>query len=181
MNMNDYLKLAAKMDQHMQQLAEKSVTDPNQILDRMMGYVPDLHQIWTGTSDQQLMELSRQFPGFYRYAVIIEEASEVERKKASRFYDNLPKFSEPHQKMMSSLLTDAATLERGYQAMLGSANSLTQAPSLNEMNTLRQSWLADTEYFKVSLITHGTDAKAMEVVGVVLQRLVGRVEQLSSN
>ena len=33
-----------------------------------MGYVPDLHKIWIGTSDQQLMALSNEFPGFYRYA-----------------------------------------------------------------------------------------------------------------
>jgi len=40
-----------------------------------MGYVPDLHKIWVGTSDQQLMALSNEFPGFYRYALIMEEAS----------------------------------------------------------------------------------------------------------
>jgi len=38
-----------------------------------MGYVPDLHKIWVGTSDQQLMALSNEFPGFYRYALIMEE------------------------------------------------------------------------------------------------------------
>ena len=30
------------------------------------------------------MALSREFPGFYRYALIMEEASEAERNKASR-------------------------------------------------------------------------------------------------
>jgi hypothetical protein len=29
-----------------------------------MGYVPDLHKIWVGTSDQQLMALSNEFPEF---------------------------------------------------------------------------------------------------------------------
>ena len=51
-----------------------------------MGYVPDLHKIWVGTSDQQFMALSNEFPGFYRYALIMEEASEAERNKASRPY-----------------------------------------------------------------------------------------------
>ena len=36
-----------------------------------MGYVPDLHKILVGTSDQQLMALSNEFPGFYRYALIM--------------------------------------------------------------------------------------------------------------
>ena len=48
--------------------------------------MPDLHKIWVGTSDQQLMALSNEFPGFYRYALIMEEASEAERNKASRPY-----------------------------------------------------------------------------------------------
>jgi hypothetical protein len=32
-------------------------------------------KIWVGTSDQQLMALSNEFPGFYRHALIMEEAS----------------------------------------------------------------------------------------------------------
>lgn len=59
-----------------------------------MGYVPDLHKIWVGTSDQQLMALSNEFPGFYRYALIMEEASEAERNKASPPYDGMAGFSE---------------------------------------------------------------------------------------
>ena len=59
------------------------------VINRMMGYVPDLHRIWVNTSDQQLMALSREFPGFYRYARIMEEASDAERNKASRPYDGM--------------------------------------------------------------------------------------------
>ena len=59
--------------------------------------MPDLHKIWVGTSDQQLMALSNEFPGFYRYALIMEEASEAERNKASRPYDGMAGFSEEHK------------------------------------------------------------------------------------
>ena len=54
-----------------------------------MGYVPDLHKIWVGTSDQQLMALSNEFPGFYRYALIMEEASESERMSIFLIRKNL--------------------------------------------------------------------------------------------
>ena len=54
-----------------------------------MGYVPDLHKIWVGTSDQQLMTLSNEFPGFYRYALIMEEASEAERNNRDGFKNSL--------------------------------------------------------------------------------------------
>ena len=87
-----------------------------------MGYVPDLHKIWVGTSDQQLMALSNEFPGFYRYALIMEEASEAERNKASRPYDGMAGFSEEHKQRAAQLLVTAANLERGYQAFRGSGN-----------------------------------------------------------
>jgi len=35
------------------------------------------------------MALSNEFPRFYRYALIMEEASEAERNKASRPYDGM--------------------------------------------------------------------------------------------
>jgi hypothetical protein len=76
-----------------------------------MGYVPDLHKIWVGTSDQQLMALSNEFPGFYRYALIMEEASEAERNKASRPYDGMAGFFEEHKQRAAQLLVTAANLE----------------------------------------------------------------------
>ena len=108
--MNEFRRLAAKIDQHMQQLAAQGVSEAHAIINRMMGYGPDLHRIWVGTSDQQLMALSREFPGFYRYARIMEEASEAERRKASRPYDGMAEFSEQHKQMGAQLLTTAATL-----------------------------------------------------------------------
>ena len=39
----------------MQQLSAQGVNDAHAIIDRMMGYVPDLHKIWVGTSDDQLI------------------------------------------------------------------------------------------------------------------------------
>ena len=75
MTMNDFRRLAAKIDQHMQQLAAEGVREPDAIMTRMIGYVPELHNIWVGASDQQLIALSRDFPGFYRFAGIMEKRS----------------------------------------------------------------------------------------------------------
>lgn len=52
MTMLDFRRMAAKMDQHMQQLDAQGVTEPHQVINRMMGYAPELHQIWTGTTDK---------------------------------------------------------------------------------------------------------------------------------
>ena len=78
-----------------QQLSAQGVNDAHAIINRMMGYVPDLHKIWVGTSDDQLIALSNEFPGFYRYALIMEEASEAERNKASRPMTAWPIFRTP--------------------------------------------------------------------------------------
>ncbi len=63
------------------------------------------HLIWVGTADQQLMALSREFPGFYRYAILMEAASEAERKKVSRPYDGMAEFSEQYKQRGAQRLT----------------------------------------------------------------------------
>ena len=103
----------------MQQLSAQGTNDAPAIFNRMMGYVPELHYIWVGTSDDQLIALSNKFPGFYRYALIMEEAFETERNKPSRPYDGMAQFSEQHKQLAAQLLATAATLEHGYQAFLG--------------------------------------------------------------
>ncbi|MBW5812780.1 hypothetical protein H0I54_13465 [Yersinia kristensenii] len=86
MTMADFRRMAAKMDQHMQQLDAQGVTEPHPIINRMMGYTPELHQIWTDTTDKELIALTQEYPGFYRYALIMETAFEQESQKSSRSY-----------------------------------------------------------------------------------------------
>lgn len=179
MSMNEFRRLAAKIDQHMQQLAAQGVGDAHAIINRMMGYVPDLHKIWVDSSDQQLIALSHEFPGFYRYALIMEEAFEAERNKASRPYDGLIEFSEEHKQRVGQLLTTAATLERGFRAFHGSGGPQMFQPQLSEFNMMHRQWLADLEHFKISLRTQGVNPKAIEYVNEAFGRLVERIKPLA--
>ena len=179
MSMNEFRRLAAKIDQHMQQLATQGVSEAHAIINRMMGYVPDLHRIWVGTSDQQLMALSDEFPGFYRYAHIMEEASEAERNKASRAYDGMAEFSEQHKQMGAQLLTTAATLERGYQAFRASGNLQVFQTNINELGQLHRQWLADLDDFKSSLRAQGAEPKVLEYVNEAFGRLAERIRKLA--
>ena len=179
MSMNEFRQLAANMDQHMQQLSAQGVNDAHAIINRMMGYVPDLHKIWVGTSDDQLIALSSEFPRFYRYALIMEEASEAERSKASRPYDGMAKLSEQHKLLGAQLLSTAATLERGYQAFLGSGKLQVFQPQVNEMDKLHRQWLSDLESFKSSLRAQGTEPKALEYVDEAFGRLAERINKLA--
>jgi hypothetical protein len=175
--MNEFRLLAAKIDQHMQQLFAQGVNEDHAIISRMMGYVPDLHKIWIGSTDQQLLALSQEFPGFYRYALIMEEASEAERNKASRPYDDLAEFSEEHKQRVVELLSAAATIERGYNALHGHGNTETVQQKVNELSQLYEQWLVDLGGFKDSLRAQGAGSKTLEYVNEAFERLVMSIEQ----
>ncbi|MCB1919595.1 MAG: transposase [Candidatus Competibacteraceae bacterium] len=177
--MSEFRRLAAKMDQHMQQLAAQGVHDAPAILHRMMGYAPDLHRIWTGTTDDQLLALSHEFPGFYRYARIMEAAFEAERQKGSRPYDDLAPLSEPYKQQGADLLITAATLERGYQALLESGNRQAAQAQVREMNQCYQQWLSDLERFKSALQAQGAEPKALEYVNEAFGHIAERIKQLA--
>ena len=97
MSMEDYRRMAAKIDHHMRQLAAEGATEAHVILHRMMGYMPHLQKIWHGATDLEFRALSDEFPGFYRFAFIMEEAVEGERRKISPLYDGMQELSEPHK------------------------------------------------------------------------------------
>ena len=179
MSMTEFRGLATKIEQHMQQLAAKNINEPHLVIHHMMGYVTDLHKIWVGTSDEQLMALSREFPNFYRYAFMMEEAAEAEHHKASRSYDGMARFSEPHKVMATQLLTTAATLERGYQAFIGCGNLKFFQPQLDEMNGLYRQWLVDLEKFKASLRAFGADPKMLAYVNEAFGQIAERLKKLA--
>ena len=174
--MDEFRRLAAKIDQHMQQLSAQGVNDAPAIINRMMGYTPDLHKIWVGTSDDQLIALSNEFPGFYRYARIMEDGFEAERSKASRPYDGASPFSEQHKQMAVKLMTTAATLERGYQAFLGTGNLQVFQPQVKEMDKQHRQWLSDLERLRSSLHAQGVETRALEYVDEAFGRLAERIK-----
>ena len=179
MSMSEFRQLAARIDQQMQQLSAEGVSEAPAVIHRMMGHVPALHRIWVGTSDQQLMALSREFPGFYRYARLMEEASEAERNKASRPYDGMAEFSEQHKHMGTQLLTMAATLEQGYQALRAGGHPHVFQPHLNELGRLHRQWLSDLDDFKQSLRAQGAEPKVLDYVNEAFGHLAERIQQLA--
>ena len=179
MSLDGYRQLAAKMDQQMQQLSDQGVNDAYAIINRMMAFVPDLHKIWVGTSDDQLAALSNEFPGFYRYAIMMEDASKIELNKASRPYDGMAQFSEQHKQQATQLLVTAATLERSYQELFGNNNLQAVQPQVIELDKLHRQWLSDLESFKKSLRAQGAESKALEYVNEAFGHLVERIKKLA--
>ena len=180
MPVNELRRMAVKMDQHIQQLAAQGINDPHVIIDRMVGYLPDLHKIWVETSSDQLRALCDEFPGFYRYALAMEDASQAERERPSRPYDEMVEFSEMHKQLAAQLLATAATLERAYQAMGGGGKVHVVELPVNELAQMHRQWLADLERFKISLRTQGVQPKVLEMVNEGYERLAKRTEAIST-
>ena len=109
----------------------------------------------------------------------MEEASEAERNKVSRPYDGMAPFSEQHKQLAAQLLATAATLERGYQAFLGSGNLQVVQSQVNEMDKLHQQWLSDLESFKSSLRAQGAEPMALEYVNEAFGCLAERIKKLA--
>lgn len=127
------------------------------------------------------MALAREFPGFHRYALLMQEAFEAERSKASRPYDGMAQLSEPHRQRAARLLATAATLERGYQAFLGSGSLPVFQPQVREMDKLRQEWLADLDSFKTALRAQGAQALTLAYVEDAFGRLAERIRTLAAS
>ena len=99
--------------------------------------------------------------------------------KVSRPYDGMAPFSEQHKQLATQLLATAATLERGYQAFLGSGNLQVVQSQVNEMDKLHQQWLSDLESFKSSLRAQGAEPMALEYVNEAFGRLAERIKKLA--
>jgi len=158
--MDEVRRLAAKIDQHMRQLAAPGVSETQAIINRMVGYVRTCTLFGVGTSDQHLVALSTEFPGFYRYALLMEEAS--------RPYDSMSEFSEEHKQRAAQLLATAATLERIFQNQV------------NELGGLHRQWRCDLDRFKSSLREHSVEPKALEYVNEAIEPLAERIRQLAA-
>ncbi|HPF60343.1 MAG TPA: transposase, partial [Candidatus Competibacteraceae bacterium] len=77
------------------------------------------------------------------------------------------------------LLTTAATLERGYQALRGSGHRQGVQHQIREMDTLHQQWLSDLESFKSILRAQGAEPRALEYVSEAFGHLAERIKQLA--
>ena len=114
---NEENRLAAAIDLRVRQLEAMGLGGAA-LLERMVGYVLDLQRLWSTTSDESLALLCREYPGLYRYGMLMEEAAKAESLKATTSYGHLPELPASVKATVAQLLTEGATLERGFQTVL---------------------------------------------------------------
>ena len=162
------------MDLRIQQLNAEGVHGLAAI-ERMVGHLPDLRRIWVGTSDHQLATLCNDFPGFSRYASLMEEAADAERRKASRPYDDVSELHDSLKDAMAALLVTAATLERSYQEALDADKSPEWRLQMNELNKLHRKWVADLEHFTSVLKRSDVPKKTVDIFVDAFEPMAKRI------
>ena len=121
--------------------------------------------------------LCREYPGFYRYAALMEDAVEAEHQKPTRPYDDQPELPNALKEYLSALLSTSAKIERDYQAVLDAADAA--APALIEpLIELRADWEADLRRFKATLQPAGVPQKSREIILPALDRIARRIVEL---
>lgn len=179
MTMQDFRRMAAAMDQRARQLMKEGVTG-RELIHRMVGHMPDLQRIWVGANDQQLATLCEDYPGFYRYASLMEEGAEAERANPRQKYLGLPELNDALKPLFAALLTDAATLERGYQAIIDAANKPGSRNSIDELRRRHRNWLSDRERFLLALKEADAPKLVLEVVDPALDEIANRIAKLKN-
>ena len=175
----DHRQLAAAMDLRMRQLTEEGVAR-SAIIDRMTAYVVDLGKIWNSTTDDQLAALCREYPGFYTYATLMEEAAAAERQKPARPCDDLPALPEALKQQLSSLLSSAAKLERDYQSVLDAAGPSAPTSWRLPLSQLHAQWQADVTRFKAAIQDANLPQPSRDMLLPILERMAQRIGELEA-
>jgi len=175
--MKDFRRMAAAMDERVRQLTDDGVMG-GELLHRMVGHLPDLQRIWTGTNDQQLATLCQDYPGFYRYASLMEEAAEAERANPREKFRDLPELDDSLKPLLAALLTDAATLERGYQSLIDDRNRPGLRRLTDELHETHSDWLAKRERFILTLKATDAPKIVLDMVNPALDQMADRITQL---
>ncbi len=174
--MTNFRSMAAAMDQRVRQLAAKGVSG-SELLYQMVGHLPDLQKIWDGTNDRQLATLCEDYPGFYQYASLMEEAAEAERANPTQAsYKSLPQLDDALKSKLTELLTGAATLERRCQS-LSTAKGDSQVER-DELGQLHEIWLLNREDFIQALGEANLPKAVSEFAVPALEQIEERISKL---
>ena len=171
--MPDARRRAAAIDLRVRQLEAQGISG-RALVDHMLGHMRDLQRIYDTVSDRALLDLCRRFPGFRRYASLMEAMSEKNQEMiatGTHPYADLPELPEPLKTSLTRLLRGGVKLEREFQAAVD-AGRADQAGQLTA--TMRQ-WAGDLERlvheFRSSNVPLRTQALVQQIVKAMAERI----------
>lgn len=171
--MPDASQIAAAINLWVRQLETQGITGIA-LANHMIGHMRELHRIYNTTSDRTLRDLCRRFPGFERYARLMEEVSEQNQAMVAAGthpYGDLPELPEPLKASFLRVMGAAAELEREFQAAVDGE----RGDEAERLTTMRRRWADDlqnlVQEFRSSDLPLRTQALVQQVVKAVAERI----------
>jgi hypothetical protein len=120
----EWREIAAGIDERVRQLAAQGVSD-SALVDQMVGYMQPLQRLWNGTTDDELDELLTAYPGFVRYATLMEELSERLRSGAGvpDHIQKLDQYSDSIKAAIESALGAGTEFKQALQVLIDAAGT----------------------------------------------------------
>lgn len=174
---NEEHRIAAAIDQRVRQLEAMGIGGAD-LLERMVGHILDLQRLWSTMSDESLALLCREYPGLYRYGMLMEEAAEAESKQATTPYGHLPALPTSVKATVAQLLTDGATLERGFQTVLNTHGQHDMWVEKEVLEGHHQQWTAQLAGLSGELRTANVPDESHAMLMRVFEPMAQRINHL---
>lgn len=174
--MIDVSRIATAINLRVRQLEAQGITGIA-LANHMIGHMQDLHDIYSAASDRTLRDLCDRFPGFERYARIMEEVSEQNQAmmaSGSHPHGNLPELPEPLKAKLVHVLRAAAELECEAQAVVDDC----QSDPAEWLTELRQRWADDLGRLVSEFQSSDLPLEAHALVQQVLKATAERIQTL---
>lgn len=170
-------RIAAAIDLRMRQLDKQGIQGAA-ALEHMLGYMHDLQNIYDTASDKELTDLCRQYPGFYRYAELMEAMSENNQhmvEAGTHPYGDLPELPEKLKRSLATLMGSAADLERAFQSAMDSGDFARHA---DRLENLKRQWGADLQCLVEMFCSADVPPQGQIVVQSALKAMAERINRL---
>jgi hypothetical protein len=173
--MTNVRSIAMAINLRVRQLEAQGITGMA-LANHMIGHMQDLQEVYSVASDRTLLELCNRFPGFERYARIMEDVSENNRAmtaSGSHPHGNVPELSEPLKAKLVHVLRLAADLEREAQAALDGREG-----DAARLADLRQRWADDLGRSLSEFQSPDLPPQTRTLVQQILKATAQRIETL---
>lgn len=174
---NEDHRMAVAIDQRVRQLEAQGLDDAA-LLEQMVGHVLDLQRLWSTTSDETLAFLCRQYPGLYRFGLLMEKAAEIENKQTAASYGHLPEPPASVKATVAQLLTNGAALERGFQTVLDAREPGDHWVDAELLDGQYQDWTARLAGLSSVLLVTKVPEESSVMLMRVFEPMAQRIEQL---
>lgn len=175
--MSDTSRVAAAIDLRVRQLEAQGITGPA-MANQMLGHMQDLQRIYDAVSDRALLDLCRRFPGFERYARLMEGISEQSQTMAAAGthpYGGLPELPEPLKVSLTHLMRGAVDLEREFQAAMDTG----RAEQAERLTMMRRQWADDLRKLVEEFRSPDVPLRTQALVQQVVKAMAERIEQMA--